>query len=228
QGRDLFRQPPSAESDPLGLDAVIRQERARVPLRRRLKERGAALNEARRQFEAGLAAQDGAIIGAALAVADPAGARRAPVRWRAYAEMLALWGGRLWEADDPYEVLEAFGRADPVPGAGLWLPAAVLHLKQPEQFAPWDDTSRQGYALLDDGADGGEPAVERYRLFNEGVSHLREQYRLHPLELPAVLAAVVMSHIPRLGASDSETARFGGFRADVLRLGAARAQHDPP
>src|SRR5207248_1426586 len=96
QGRDLWSG-AGVRSSP-DLAAVIRQERARMPLRRRLKERGRALHAARQQVEAALATQDGAALGAALAVADPAGAARAPVDWPAQGEALTLWVGRLWEA----------------------------------------------------------------------------------------------------------------------------------
>jgi hypothetical protein len=62
----------------------------------------------------------------------------------------------------------------------------------------------------------GTPA-ERYRLFNEGVCQLRERQRLHPLEAPAVLAAVA-------GAAAAESAAgkagacFGGFCPDTFRF----------
>ena len=61
------------------------------------------------------------------------------------------------------------GRPIPLPGAGLWLPAAVLHLRDPQRFAPWGEAVRQGYATLDDALDGAGvarralPAVQRRR-----------------------------------------------------------------
>jgi MoxR-like ATPase len=209
RGRDLW----SGATVPADLAAAVRRERARVPLRRRLKERGRDLDEARRQLERGLAAQDGARLGAALALADPAGGPPAAVPWEGVAEALTLWVGRLWEADDPGPVLEAFWGADPVPGAGLWLPAAVLHLKDPQRYAPWDEASRQGFAALDDSADWGGPAAERYRLYNAGVAWLRDRYRLHALEVPAVLAALAPGREAPPG-----RARFGGFCADTFRF----------
>jgi 5-methylcytosine-specific restriction protein B len=199
----------------LDLAALVRQERAVVPLRRRLKERGRALHEARARLEAALAVQDGSEIGAALAAADPASARRAPVDWKGCAEDLTLWVGRLWEADDPAEVLRAFWQADPVPGAGLWLPPAVLHLRDPRRFDPWDEAARQGHAVLDDSADRGDPPAERYLLFNAAVAWLREHHRLHPLEAPAVLAAVGAR---RPAAEPVEDGRFGGFCPDTFRF----------
>jgi 5-methylcytosine-specific restriction protein B len=204
------------------LPAVIRQERARVPVRRRLKERGDALASARRLLEAALAAGDGPGLGAALALADPAGAARAPVDWKAHAAALTLWVGRFWQADDPDEALAAFWQQDPIPGAGLWLPAAVLHLRDARRFHPWDEVSRQGFAVLDDSATPGDPPRERYRLFHEGLAWLREQHRLHPLEAPAVLAAVAAGQDAggRVGKPSCTGApsSFGGFCADTFRF----------
>jgi hypothetical protein len=222
-GRDAAQrlQPIAAGLD---LAALLRQERAEMPLRRRLKERGQALHETRARLEAALAIQDGKEIGAALAVADPSSCRRAPVAWQAGAEALTLWVGRLWEADVPAEILQAFWQADPIPGAGLWLPPAVLHLRDPRRFGPWDEASRRGYAVLDDSADRGEPPWERYALFNSGVAWLREHHRLHPLEAPAFLGRL------RSGSGNPPSAirnaQFGGFCADTFRFLAELAKNN--
>jgi MoxR-like ATPase len=214
QGRDLW----SGTTAGLDLAAIVRRERARLPLRQRLKQQGRALQEARRQLEAGAAADDGPPMGAALAVADPAGARRAPVDWPAAAEALALWVGRLWEADDPYEALDEFWAGDPVPGAGLWLPAAVLHLRDPRRFQPWNEAARSAFSLLDyRPAAAGPPAAE-YRLFNEGIARLCEQHRVHALEAPAVLAAVGRENQGGDGRRARDEGRFGGFCADTFRF----------
>jgi hypothetical protein len=201
----------------LDLAALIRQERAEVPLRRRLKERGRALHEARARLEAALATQDGPAIGAALAVADPASGRRAPVDWKRHAEELTLWVGRLWEADDLEDALRAFWQADPVPGAGLWLPPAVLHLRDARRFYSWDEATRRGYAVLDDAADRGEPPWARYPLFNAGAAWLREHHHLHPLEVPALLAAVGQQATAGARPPTAE-GRFGGFCPDTFRF----------
>jgi hypothetical protein len=207
RGRDLWAEPPGETAGPVA--AAVRRERARVPLRDRLKGRGAAFAEAQARLEAGLAQGDGKLIGLALAAADPAGSGRAPLDWGAHAEALALWVGRLWKADDPYPVLKAFWGLDPVPGAGLWLPAAVLHLRDPQRFGPWDEDVRRGYETLDDAAGAAGPAWERYRLFNEGAAWLRARYQLHPLETPAVLAALA-------DAEEEKGPAFGGFCADTF------------
>jgi hypothetical protein len=210
-GRNLHRRPPDAGDDPV--TAAVRRERCRTPLRDRLKHRGAAAERARQELEAGLAARDGARIGAALAEADPAGAARSPLDWPAHGEALTLWVGRLWESDDPYSSLSAFWEADPLPGAGLWLPAAVLHLRDPQQFQPWNEEARRGYAALADGAADEAAPAERYRLFNEGVARLRALHHLHPVEAPAVLAAVAED--ADAAAAGSPPA-FGGFCADTF------------
>jgi 5-methylcytosine-specific restriction protein B len=217
QGRDLWSGAGQLSLPLPGVDlpALLRQERARLPLRRRLKERGQVLAAARKQLEVGLVRQDGEQLGAALRAADPAGSARTTWDWASHGEALTLWVGRLWEADDPYEMLEAYWRADPLPGSGLWLPAAVLHLRDPDRYHAWSDAARQGHALLADGSDTAGPPAERYRLFNEAVGCLREQLHLHPLEAPAFLAAVAEAgeEIDRVAADG-----FGGFCSDTFRF----------
>jgi uncharacterized protein (DUF2461 family) len=214
QGRNLGKS--ADRDDPFA--AAVRQLRARSPLRDRLQERGSVLAQARRHLEEGLAQADGKRIGAALTAADPASSARAPLDWAAHTEALRLWVGRLWEADDPYAMLTAFWSADPLPGAGLWLPAAILHLRDPQGFALWNEEARQGFTTLDDGADAAGPPAERYRLFNEGVAWLRAAHRLHPLETPAVLEALVPCPSSRLPCPAPRTPSFGGFCADTFRF----------
>lgn len=218
-GRDLWTGDLGQDGSAPGTDvpAVIRQQRARQPLRRWLKERGRALQEARSQFEQGLAREDGPLLGAALAVADAAGAQRATVDWPAGSEALTLWAGRLWEAEVPEEILADFWRRDPIAGAGLWLPAAVLHLRDPLKFQPWNERTRQGHAVLDDAADLGEPPWERYRLFQESISAFRERHGLHPLELPGVLSALG-EELPVAAQGTKADHRFGGFCADTFQF----------
>jgi 5-methylcytosine-specific restriction protein B len=197
------------------ISAAIQRERTRMPLRERLKERGQALARGQEQMEQALANCDGKGIGTALAAADLSGCLRSPLDWSKQAEMLTLWVGRLWESDDPYRTLAAFWAAEPLSGAGLWLPAAVLHLRDPQHFAPWNEDIRAAYAALDDSGTE-EPPTERYRLFNEGIAWLRQHYQLHPLEIPAVLvAAGDAANVP-----DTLTASptFAGFCVDTFHF----------
>jgi MoxR-like ATPase/uncharacterized protein (DUF2461 family) len=187
-GRNLHEGAPLLGESPL--KRAVLALRAKSPLRQRLKERGQALASAQARLEAALAARDGKQLGEALAVADPRGTARCQLDWGSNGEALTLWVGRLWESDDPYPLLGQFWSADPLPGAGLWLPAAVLHLRDPQRFACYADEQRQGLARLDDGIDPGDPPAERYRLFNEAVASLREAFGLHPLEAADVLAEV--------------------------------------
>jgi uncharacterized protein (DUF2461 family) len=194
------------------ITAAIQRERSRMSLRDRLKERGQALARGQEQLETALSNGDGKGIGGALAAADPNGSARSPLDWGEHAETLTLWVGRLWETDDPYRTLGAFWAADPLPGAGLWLPAAVLHLRDPQNFAPWDEDIRAGYATLDDRADEEEPPDGRYRLFNEGVAWLRQRHLVHPLEMPAILAACGAER------DESDPRSFTGFCADTFHF----------
>lgn len=193
---------------------AVQRERARCPIRERLKDRGQALARGQEQMEQALANCDGKGIGDAVAAADLSGCLRSPLDWGEHAETLTLWVGRLWESDDPYRTLAVFWAAEPLPGAGLWLPAAVLHLRDPQNFAPWGEEIRAAYARLDD-SSGEEPPAERYRLFNEGVAWLRQRYQLHPLEVPAVLSGYGE---PAAFAAGWERGAFAGFCADTFHF----------
>jgi hypothetical protein len=200
------------------LFALLQTERGRVASGQRLKERGPALEAARDQLEAAIASGDAGQLGAALAVADPLGARRARIRWRMHAAALLDWVSRLWQAEEPLEIAEEFWRVDAVPGGGLWLAAAVLHLREPRHFQPWNEATRRGYALVDESAESSESLRERYQLYNEGVERLCELYRLHLLEAPAVLAALDSTEGEAMGSAAPELTRFGGFCADTFRF----------
>jgi hypothetical protein len=208
--------------------AAVRRQRARTPLRQRLKGRGQALASAQQVLEEGLRTGDGKKLGDALAVADPHGAARCPLDWGGAAETLALWAGRLWEADDPYPLLRQFWADDPLPAGGLWLPAAVLHLRDPQRFAPYADEQRQGHARIDDGVDPADEPAERYRLFNEAVAGLREKHALHPLETADVLAELADAETPNRGAPGSPLPRgeFRGFCADTFAFLAELAREN--
>jgi len=203
---------------------VVEQLRQREGLRQRLKERGRQLAQAQELLESALARRDGKGIGSALATADPTGEARAPLDWGAQGVTLTLWVGRLWEAPEPAAFLSAFWEADPLPGAGLFLPAAVLHLRDPQQFAPWNEDIRRGLATLDDGSDSVAAPAERYQLHNEAVSWLRQRYQLHPLETPAVLASLgkprsdgrLACRQSATGEPPVATADFGGFCRDTF------------
>lgn len=212
-GNDALAEPAADAA----LRTAIRRERSRLPLRERLKDRGQTLARGQEQMEMALANSDGKGIGGALAAANLEGCLGSPLDWAEQGETLTLWVGRLWESDDPYRTLAAFWNADPLPGAGLWLPAAVLHLRDPQNFAPWDETSRAAFATLDDSADSGDPLAERYRLFNEGVAWLRQRHQLHPLEMPAVLAGLERETDSGNSRSASP-ASFAGFCADTFHF----------
>ncbi len=198
----------------------LRRVRVHTPLRERLKERGDAVARAQEELEAGLARRDGLRIGAALADADPAGAARSALDWPAHGETLTLWAGRLWEADDPYPILAAFWEADPLPGAGLWLPTAVLHLRDPQQPSRVGrEPCRQGYApLLDDAARHTAGPV--LPPSSTGCSTRAwpgctlASSCIHPLETADVLAALA----PETARRDEPAATFGGFCSDTFRF----------
>jgi MoxR-like ATPase len=209
-GDDLFRGAVS----PARVAAALAGVRARTALRARLRERGRELAEARGRLKAGLADADGDLLRRALEVADPESARQAQIDWAGQGGALAAWLGRLRDAADPFAVLAEFWRAQPVSGAGLWLPAAALHLRDPYQFPAWPDAVRQGFALLDDAGEEPCPAA-CYRLFAAGATRFRERIRAHPLEVADLLAALGQ---PRESAVAADAGSFRGFTPDAFRF----------
>jgi MoxR-like ATPase len=207
RGRDLWAGADAA--DPL--PPLIRRERSRVSLRRRLKDLGQALADARDQLLTGLKGNDPVTVSAALAAADPAAGRRRPLDWELHGPALLPRIDRLYHADDPLAELPAFDRQAQLCGAGRWLAAAVLHLRSPRDYPPWDGAARTGVAQLDDAAG------DDYPIFAEAVGAVCTRYRLHPLEAPAVLAAFAESD-SALNTQSSAPNGFGGFCPDTFRF----------
>jgi MoxR-like ATPase len=202
---DLFRGGVAHEA----MAALLRQQRAEVPLRSRLRERAAELEGARRQLDDGIARSDGNLLRQALQTANAAAAR---IDWSATAPVLATWLRRLRDAAEPYETLAEFWCEAPISGASLWLPTAALHLLDPHRFPIWDESARTALARLDDAVDVSCPA-QNYRLFAEAVACFRQRIRAHPLEMPGLLAALVQP----IDRSPSPPT-FHGFSPDTFRF----------
>jgi uncharacterized protein (DUF2461 family) len=211
EGRRLFAGAQRLSADLFA--EALREVRAEQSLRERLRERGQALADAQQAIEPALAARDGKRLGDVLAAADPVGFASSPLDWGKHGEELTLWIGRLWENSDHLDILERFWQSDPLPGAGLWLPAAVSHLKDPQSYPLWNDAIRAGLARIDDSANHG-PAAERYALFCETVVWLRKRYYVHPLETAEVLAHLAADD----ATADQRQGRFGGFCPDTFRF----------
>jgi len=212
------------DGESLHLRKAVEQVRSGGGLRDKLKQRGQALSMAQRRLAQALARCDAAEILAVLAEADPESAARAPIDAAGDAEAIILWVGRLWETPEPAlpTVLAAFWQADPIPGAGLWLPPAVLHLRDPQGYPPWSEALRTGYATVEDAVATGRPADD-YAVYREGVAWLREHLTLHPLEVPAVLLALAPDETPR---GESGHVPFAGFGADTFAFLAELAGHN--
>ncbi|MFO0879019.1 MAG: DUF2461 family protein [Gemmataceae bacterium] len=214
-GRDLFALPGGV--DPVAVE--LRRLRDQQSLRERLKERGQALATAQAKLEVALGGSDGQLLGDALALADPVGAARCGIAWPSVAGVLIPWVQQLWESEDPAPLLEAGWAREPVVGAGLWLAAAVLHLRDPQRFVPYSDPFRRIVAELDDGIALGGPTAEVYLLACEACAALRDNHAMHPLELPALL--LQMAEGPRPSTED-----FSGFCADTFTFLDELGQHN--
>src|SRR5436309_184874 len=55
------------------------------------------------------------------------------------------WPRRIWRAERPLDELGEFWRADPLAGAGMDWPAALLALRDGHRFQPWSPRIRAGY-----------------------------------------------------------------------------------
>jgi MoxR-like ATPase len=207
----------AATAGPQPLVAAVERLRHQQPLREVLKTRGRQMAEAQELLRTGLAQRDGKAIGLALAAADSEGSGRAPLDWGRHPEAMVEWIGRLWESDNPEPLLEAFWREDPLPGAGVWLPAAVMYLRDPQRFIPFHDAIRQGLAVIDDSSAWTADPASAYRLACEAAAWLREKLSLHPLTIPDLLAGLTGVDDEPAGAQSSPSAiRFGGFCADTF------------
>ena len=221
QGRELVV--AADDSSIVALTEMLHEQRCRLPLRQLLKERGAALAEARKRLEIGLHDADAARILAALQSADPATDCSQPSSAR-FAETLTIWVGRLWEAEEPLEMARRYWAENPLPRLGRGLPAAVLHLRRPAEFPPWSEAARRGYAGLDDAVSEALPTGEQYQLFAEGSARLREQFQIHPFEQAAVLSAWPASEPAERFADDLHS--FNGFCTDSFQFLAELAAHN--
>jgi hypothetical protein len=224
QGRDLWSGAELLADTQAAaeLRKALQRMRLRVPLRERIKTGGRAFHEARGRLRDGLAARDAGKVVAALEAIDPEGAQLAGPGWRERGENLLLWAGRLWEATDPWAVLQAYWAADSLPGGGLWLPAAVLHCREATQFPLWNDLVRRGYQRLDEAALNRMALVQQYRLFAEGIAALRERFQLHVLEVGPALADLAAQS----RTADQLPALRAGFCPDSFRFLAELAENN--
>jgi uncharacterized protein (DUF2461 family) len=193
---------------------LVRQVRSKYPLRERLKAHLPTRNEGHAKLEVALRALDAASVREALKTLGPGSDG-------IHDEALIEWAGRLWATADPFPILAEYWQTATLLGGGSRLPAAVLHLRDPRQFPLWDDDARRGLAVLDDGYDPASPPAESYRLFAEGCNELRRRFRLHPLEVPDVLAAAI-----REPDELSRPDRFDGFCSDTFAFLAELAEHN--
>jgi uncharacterized protein (DUF2461 family) len=201
RGRELAASPRNVNE---AVEDLVRQVRSKYPLRERLKAHRPTLAAGQSRLEAALQGQDADGVREALQSIGPGSDG-------IHDEALLEWAGRLWAADDPFPVLADYWQTATLLGGGSWLPAAILHLRDSRRFPVWDDDARRGLASLDDGYDPAGPAAEGYRLFAEGCDELRRWFRLHPLEVPDVLAAATREpdDLPRPD-------RFDGFCSDTF------------
>jgi hypothetical protein len=202
-GREL---PARSRTRSEAIEDLVRQVRSKNPLRERLKAQLPGLQASRVRLTAALAMKDAAEVRAALPAAEPSVERM-------HDDVLLNWAERLFTTADPFEAVAEYGRTAMLLGGGPGLPAAVLHLRDPRRYPLWTDEARGGLAVLDDGFDPTGPLAACYHLFAEGGEALRQQFRLHPLEVPDLLAAAA-----RQPEEPPRPDRFDGFCTDTFRF----------
>lgn len=212
QGREFSPQPKSATQL---LEDLARTVRTKYPLRERLKAHRQSISAIRAQIEAGLQTDNTNLIRTALSEAEVPNAS-------IHDDALMDCVRALWQTDFPDDVLAAMWSSGPLLGIGLSFPVGILHLKDADHFPPWDDVTRQGLALWDEGFQPMGPPTEGYRLYREACDELQRRFRLHPLEVPDLfrMATQPVDGYRRSGPN------FAGFCADTFQFLHELAQHN--
>ncbi|VTS00341.1 DUF2461 family protein [Tuwongella immobilis] len=213
--REIPAPPATSDSPAEDVADLVRNLRNQRPLRRFLAERTATLERAIDRLRQAIAQADADALRHALASVHPVAAQRLDLGDAGWPEMLQ-------SILDAPTLADAWDEAI-VDRLGWWLPAAVLHLRDPLQYPAWDEASRRGVALLADGVLLAETVGEGYELVQEAVQALAAEYHLHPLEVPDLLRLVANRSRPTIprGESSSEMAAaptFGGFCRDTFRF----------
>ncbi len=203
-GRELT---PASKSATKGLEDLARSVRTKYPLRERLKAKRQSEATIRDELTRAIAATDAAGVRAALDMADVPNAS-------IHDDSLMDVTTALWNTDFPEDLLTDIWGSGQLLGVGLSFPVAILHLRNADEFPPWDDVTRHGLATLDDGYNPIGPPAEGYRLYREACDELRRRFRLHPLEVPDLfrMAAQPPDPVRRPGPN------FNGFCADTFRF----------
>ena len=203
-GRELGHVVRNATRD---LEDLARTVRTKYPLRERLKARRRSESDIREELTRALDHFD---IPGLRRTLDGADVPNAAVHDDALMEV----AGALWSTEYPEELLSDIWGSGALLGVGLSFPVAILHLRNPEEFPPWDEVTRQGLASLDDGYNPLGAPAEGYRLYREACEELRRRYRLHPLEVPDLfrMAAQPPDPIRRPGPN------FHGFCSETFRF----------
>jgi uncharacterized protein (DUF2461 family) len=196
RGRELPSNAPSTDS----ADAIrdrVRTVRVQQPLRRRMAHHGDAFARLRKQFDAANGSNDLAAV--IEAVRELCGVSF-PFDWNRVRELID--SGSESPSFDEFAVL------------GLSVPAALLHLSDPKWYPLWRNEYARGLAELDDAFHPDLSPRDRYALFRDVVSGLRERFAVHPLEAGDVLlASLIGESSPPLN-----RAAFLGFAADTFRF----------
>ncbi len=174
--------PQSSKQD--RIHDAIRRVRSITPLKDRLKGYSRSLLTAREALHNALQNQDASAARQAIHMVYPTLGDIEQI----HEETFLNWTGRLLFGEDPEGVLAELWRAGQLAGFGVGLPVAILHLRDPREFHLWSEPTRKALTHLNDGFFLQNPLHENYLVYRESFNLLRQEYRIHPLEIPDILA----------------------------------------
>ncbi|OWK34787.1 5-methylcytosine-specific restriction enzyme B [Fimbriiglobus ruber] len=225
RGRELGSV-PDAQEPSKAIARALREVRSRVPLRKRATEFAQQHADYRAAFDAGRAAGDGAAM-ARVVWQLSGGTGDAPT------VLVSQVSGEAWFNDlncvlGTTDLSELVGGHAGLADSAAWYTAGVLHLLDPTRFPVWNDAAKRGLHLLDDAADPALAPLDQYWLYCVVAQGLREEYRVHPGELQAVLAALVDAARvePAVTPAGQPASRFDGFCTDTFRFLAELSGHN--
>ncbi|MCX7667013.1 MAG: DUF2461 family protein [Gemmataceae bacterium] len=166
---------------------AIRRVRSAIPLKDRLKGYSRTLLSARAELFTAVKNEDALSARRAISQIYP---NLGDIE-QIHEETFFKWTQRLLFDAEPNQVLAELWRAGQLVGFGLGLPVAILHIRDPRTYHLWNESTRKALAYLHDGFFLQNPVFENYLIYQESFDRLREDFRVHPLEIPDVLASVM-------------------------------------
>ncbi len=106
------------------------------------------------------------------------------------AEAFNRWSVKIWQAEDDEvdNVLNAFWKANDLPGAGTTFPTMLLYLRDPERYSIWLSVTQTALELLGELSPGRFRTADGYRRYNDAARRFIDRFAIPPEALDLVLA----------------------------------------